>query len=46
MGRIIAMLATCLIIGGILPVILIKFLKRLKKIETDKWGEHAGKWDK
>jgi hypothetical protein len=33
------MIATCIVVGGAMAVILIWFLRRLKKIEEQRWGK-------
>ena len=39
MLRYLAMLITCLFVGGAMALILVRFLRRLRKIEEDKWGK-------
>jgi hypothetical protein len=39
MLRNLAMIITSLLVGGVMALILIIFLRRLRKIEEEKWGK-------
>lgn len=46
MLRNIIMIVTCLVVGGAMVLILVLFIKRLNKIEEQRWGKNAaGKKD-
>jgi hypothetical protein len=39
MLRYLAMIVACFFVGGSMALILTKFLRRLRKIEEEKWGK-------
>jgi len=39
MLKFVAMIITCLFVGGGMALILMKFLRRLREIEEKKWGK-------
>ena len=39
MLRYVAMIITCIFVGGSMAVILTKFFRRLREIEEKKWGK-------
>lgn len=39
--KIIMMVIICIVLSGVLYYVLSSFLKKLNKIEKDKWGDHA-----